>query len=516
MKVRTKLGVAIAVPIVLLGGMLVQQTRLARNSVAVLYELIVVWSRVHQVSIVQLGRVGHLEDAAAKFLVTRDRAYLDRLEDLSAAFEGEVQALERLPLAGPVREEIRSLRGTWESFAVLPARLEDSATAGSSADVKDLEARLTGTAAALRRQTGRVSQASLEAMGGRLAEARDMTRRAEQASVLAALMALVLSTIVGWIVVRSIARPIQRVAEGTLEIGLGRFDYRIDDLLNDEFARVATNFNRMAARLGEVDRMKRQFASNISHDLKTPLSVMQETTDLLLDSVAGPLTEKQRHLLCLHRDGSRRLAHMLSQLLELSRLDAQPTPVLRPAPMEELIVAAVRHADAAAALERPRVVWTEDAPAVILFCDPDRIRQLLDNLLENALKFSPPSQPVRIDAQVLTSRPRWVPPYRWAQLRTRPSATGVILLTVSDAGPGVPDEEKSLVFSRFHQTSGAGKGRARGNGVGLGLTICREIVLGHGGTIWVTDNPGGGSRFHVLLPGIQVGASVMLDTSGAA
>jgi len=515
MKVRTKLGVAIAVPIVLLGGMLAQQTRLARTSVAVLYELIAVWSRVHQVSIVQLGRVGHLEEAAAKFLVTHDRAYLDRLADLSGAFEGEVRALERLPLEGPVREEIRSLRGTWESFAALPAQLEDTATRRSGGDLRALEARLMRSAGALRRQTGRVSQASVEAMTGRLAEAREMTRRAEQASLFAALAALVLSTLVGWIVVRSIARPIQRVAEGTLEIGRGRFDYRIDDLLNDEFARVATEFNRMAARLGELDRMKRQFASNISHDLKTPLTVMQETTDLLLDNVAGPLTDKQRHLLCLHRDGSRRLAHMLSQLLELSRLDAQPTPMLRLTSMEELIGAAARHADAAGALERPRVLWGPGVPAAVLLCDPDRIRQLLDNLLENALKFSPASGSVRIDAQALTSRPRWVPPYRWAQVRSPPPSVGVILLTVADSGPGVPDEEKSLVFSRFHQSRSA-NGRGRVNGVGLGLTICWEIVLGHGGTIWVTDNPGGGSRFHVLLPGVQPGAPVSVSTSGAA
>jgi signal transduction histidine kinase len=273
----------------------------------------------------------------------------------------------------------------------------------------------------------------------------------------------------------------------------------------------------MAERLGEVDRLKRDFVSTISHDLKTPLASMQETTDLLLDEIAGPLTDKQAHLLRLHRENGQRLGRMLGQLLDLSRLDARPALAIRPVPVASLVHPAVALANAGRPRSAHRVTARLPAETLLVTCDPDRCRQVLDNLLDNALKFSGPEATVQVEAQLLTGKPRWITADHWRAVHHDGAGAGTLLLAVGDEGPGVPDSEKSGIFSRFHQGQPGRDTRRRG--VGLGLAICREIIRSHGGTIWVDDAAGGGSVFRLLLPGawaapegVEVPAAVAVAT----
>src|SRR5205814_10183710 len=113
----------------------------------------------------------------------------------------------------------------------------------------------------------------------------------------AAIGALILGLLLSAQIIRSIVGPLGRLTEGTREVSAGRFAYRLDATGGDELAQVARDFNSMTERLDELDRMKRDFAAKVSHDLKTPLSSMQETIGVVLDEVAGPLSPKQRQLL---------------------------------------------------------------------------------------------------------------------------------------------------------------------------------------------------------------------------
>jgi signal transduction histidine kinase len=237
----------------------------------------------------------------------------------------------------------------------------------------------------------------------------------------------------------------------------------------------------MVRRIEELDRMKREFVSNVSHDLKTPLSSMQETTEVLLDELPGPLSRQQRSLLLLNRESARRLSSMIAKLLDLSRLESRMTRNFEALDVTRLVRTVVARANAT----RTRPVATIDAPqhALTLRADVDGISQLLDNLLENAIKFSPSGGVVRV---------------------TIAEVDGALHLTVADDGPGIPDAEKKRVFERFHQTDTGRSAQSRG--VGLGLSICRHIVSAHSGRIWVADNSPRGSVFHVLLPGLIVAA----------
>ena len=326
------------------------------------------------------------------------------------------------------------------------------------------------------------------AMEGSLAAAEASARRAERVATAIALAAFFASVLLSVALIRAILRPLDRLADGTRQLASGQLGHRLQQPAPEEFARVAGDFNAMAARLEELDRLKKDFVSTVSHDLKTPLSSMQETVEVLLEELPGPLTQRQRKLLELNRESARRLAHMLAKLLDLSRLEAETTPA-----RDVIDLASV----AREAVDRFGVTRPGRGPSIALIAPPmplwvranrSGIAQVLDNLLENAIKFSPPGGTIRVAVADLP-------------------ANGTVLVSVADEGPGVPDSEKDRVFERFHQTAG---GRAIGNrGVGLGLSICRHIVDAHGGMIWVADHEPRGAVFCVLLPG----PSVVVDSA---
>ena len=279
----------------------------------------------------------------------------------------------------------------------------------------------------------------------------------------------------------------------------GRFDYRLEMSGTDEFAQVSTDFNSMTERLDELDRMKRDFVSKVSHDLKTPLSSMQETISALLDELPGPLTPKQRQLLELNRDGGKRLSAMLSKLLDLSRIEAGLEPDFQMVDVVQLVRHSVERMNAARRERGLQTSIAEPARRLLVRGDSAGLAQVFDNLLENAIKFSPSGAEVGVAIVDLPMGSERVHPERWAALQHRALGGDAVLLTVSDAGPGVPDEDKERIFARFYQSAAGRAIPARG--VGLGLTICHEVVMAHGGAIWVSDNEPRGSVFNVLLPG---------------
>ena len=339
--------------------------------------------------------------------------------------------------------------------------------------------------------TGALARA---AMRRTIAESQARATRATRIALIAAGGALVVGVALSIVLVGWIMGPLSRLAQGTRWVSAGRFDYKLDTSSGDEFALLAADFNAMTERLGELDRMKKDFVARVSHDLKTPLSSMRETNNALLDHMAGPLTTKQRRLLELNAESGKRLAMMLGKLLDLSRLEGGQRPTLGMVDVNEIAKRAVSAASAGAAHRGVRLSIADTEPSVVLG-DESGISQVVDNLVENAIKFTPANGHV--------------------QVAVAPSE-GEVAVTVADDGPGIPAAERDRVFDRFYQTDG-GRG-VRERGVGLGLTICREIVSAHGGRIWVDENKPRGSVFHVVFRrGVAVVAgAVVLTAAGCA
>jgi two-component system sensor histidine kinase GlrK len=259
----------------------------------------------------------------------------------------------------------------------------------------------------------------------------------------------------------------------------------------------------MTRKLGDLDRIKRSFVSKVSHDLKTPLASMRETVQAMLDGVPGPITGRQRRLLELTNESAVRLSSMIAKILDLSALEAGALVLeVRRHEVRSLIDPAVHALELGDPDRRPPIEVELSPFPLWIECDRDRTVQVLVNLLENAVKFSPEGAPVRVSARLVAADEPSVPKACWQRVRQPQGGSGAALIEVSDAGPGISEVAKRRIFEDYFQASVSHEPRSRG--VGLGLAICREIVDLHGGAIWVCDNPGGGSTFAVLLPAATV------------
>lgn len=231
------------------------------------------------------------------------------------------------------------------------------------------------------------------------------------------------------------------------------------------------------ARLRELDQLKSDLLGNVSHELRTPLASIKGYVDNLLDGVTGPLPDRQRRYLVRVRENAERLTRMVSDLLDLTRIEAGKIELL---PVALDVAEAVSEAAESLrpqARAREITLSLELGPCPPIWGDPDKIHQVLTNLVSNAVKFSPSGGRVRVS--------------------TLPGPGAMVRIAVADTGAGIPAEERERVFDKFYQV-----GRVDGerpSGSGLGLTIARHLVELHGGRIWVED-AAGGSSFAVLLP----------------
>jgi signal transduction histidine kinase len=299
---------------------------------------------------------------------------------------------------------------------------------------------------------------------------RDLLART---SLLFVPVAVLAAAIAGLVIVRLLVRRLRsleilaaRVAEGDLSV-------RIADTSRDEIGRLAEQLNRMTEKLAEArtrleenDRQRRQLFADITHELATPLTSIRGYTETMIDPQVSVSGEERARYLSGVLDEANRLDHMIRDLFELARLEAGATALVK----ERLDWAALCH-HTTLRFERRfaeaglRLEWSGAAGEAWINADGRRLEQVLENLLNNALRYVPAGGRV----EVALGR----------------SADGAFRLTVSDDGPGLPADEQSRVFERFYRGSGAtSQSVARdAGGSGLGLAIVREIVERHGGTV---------------------------------
>jgi signal transduction histidine kinase len=224
----------------------------------------------------------------------------------------------------------------------------------------------------------------------------------------------------------------------------------------------------------EAERLKSEFIAAVSHELKTPLASILGFSELLLDDNYSP-TELKEFLENIHHS-SLRLKDMVNNLLDNSRLEAGRFNISRqPVDLQVPLAQTARSFAGVAKLSQIHFIWEFD-PLPIIEADPERIGQVVGNLLSNAFKFCP----------------------RMGTIWLRARSHGGVLLEVEDTGPGIPLEEQGQLFSRYSRTQSAiSRGIA---GTGLGLYISRAIVEAHHGRIWVESQEDQGAKFSVWLP----------------
>jgi signal transduction histidine kinase len=308
--------------------------------------------------------------------------------------------------------------------------------------------------------------------------------RAEAAKRLSAFLLVVAGTIAAFIsiwLIRSISRPVSDLEHGMQRVADGDFNHRLTVAPDrrDEFGRLAQSYQEMSRQLAELDKLKAEFVSVASHELKTPINVVLGYLQLLDEGVYGELNPKQRETIATLEAQTKSLGRLVKQLLDVSRFEAgggklEPREIELSHFLSEL-------ESTFYVLARQRevtflVTHGANLPSVVLW-DPDRMNEVLGNLISNAFKFTDRGGTVEVSAQ---------------------TQDGKVCLRVRDTGAGIPPEQLPHVFRKFYQADN--QGMAAHAGTGLGLAIAKEIVEAHSGTITVDSSPGVGTTFEIMLP----------------
>ncbi len=299
--------------------------------------------------------------------------------------------------------------------------------------------------------------------------------RITQALWLAALGGVLIALILGMVVARTLTRPVRELTAATRQLAKGNLERPVAVRSQDELGKLTTAFNQMSADLAHSNQLRRQMTADIAHDLRNPLTVMSGYVEALRDGVLPPTRERFE---VMHGE-MQHLTRLVDDLRTLSLADAgelsmQPRPTPPLALLEELAGAYQYRAR-----QRNIALTAEAAPDLPLVnVDPERMEQVLGNLVSNALRYTPDGGQIALAAR---------------------RVAGGVELSVRDNGAGMPSEVASHVFERFYQGDESRQGQAGESG--LGLATAKSIAELHGGTIAAhSDGVGKGSVFAVTVP----------------
>lgn len=288
-----------------------------------------------------------------------------------------------------------------------------------------------------------------------------------------ALASVVLSALAAILLAAHFRKPILRLADGARELADGRYDTRLEEQRSDELGELAHSFNQLAAKLGQAESSRRQWVADTSHELRTPLSVLRAQLEAVQDGVrpasAETVASMLRQVLSLNA--------LIDQLYALARADVGELDYQRqhvdPWSLAREQACAFEEKITAAGLS----LQLHDSAGGTVLADPERLRQVFANLLENCIRYCPAGSRIALGAR---TGGEWID------------------ISVDDSGPGVEDGELARLGERFYRAEGS-RSRAHG-GAGLGLALRRRIAEAHGGSLTAARSELGGLRITVRLP----------------
>jgi len=414
--------------------------------------------------VIRLGQVAAVSaDAPA-----RQAEYFEEARKRRDELDYELRLLVRREPAGPERVH-RHLGQALDTLYASLLETGDEAETGKQLAIEAARARLDELKDYY---AGRVQN--------RIDEVVSIGSFAARFTLYALLAGLIVSLVVWVAILLSLGRPLKDLVAGTERVARGRFDEPIPVRGKDELGTLSDAFNRMAESLSELDRMKAEFVATASHELKTPLTCIRGFASLLRSGSRGPLTEQQRATLGQIEEQVDQVSSFVSQLLDLSRLRAGRVQMkMRSLPAEAFFSSVARGFEGVAERRgiRFHVGLSRELPPRIE-ADPDRLREVVYNLLGNAFKFTESGGEVTFSAE---------------------PDEGCVRVTVSDTGPGIPQEDLPFIFEKYFRGPDSNGAREH-EGAGLGLAISRGIVEKHGGRIWVENRPERGTSFIFRIP----------------
>lgn len=310
--------------------------------------------------------------------------------------------------------------------------------------------------------------------------------RTNQALTYAAVGAALLALIVGFLLARTLTRPLRALTEATEKMAGGELNQQVAVNSKDEIGELAESFNRMSREVARANQLRKQMTADIAHDLRTPLTVIAGYVESMRDGDLAPTTERLDSIYA----EIERLQHLVSDLRLLAVTDAGELRLnLAPVNVASLLERVAASFQLSAEQKDISLTVTADSNLPDLIADESRIDRVLSNLVSNAIRHTPEGGRVSI----LATRKSGIAP--------NPSLKGKgesILISVEDTGEGIPASDLPHIFDRFYR---ADKSRTETDGAssGLGLAIAKALVEAHGGRIWVESEEGRGTRIEIEL-----------------
>ena len=460
------------------------------------------------IQVTKIARDLQVRDAGAAETVGRLRTSLeelsgseDKLVALVNTFPGTAEAhrvnadaatahadslmsvLQRRPSpSARYTQAVRNVAAQWAALKRV-VREEQQSLPFPSGEVQD-QFRRQHTIPAFSRMSAAVRplQTALDAEASdRVRRAADIAGNARNTTLVALALALGLTILVGLLMTRALVRPIDTLRKGMAHVAEGDFEpnVRVPMDRQDEIGDLSRSFATMTEQLAELDRLKAEFVSVASHEIKTPLSVIRGYVSLLADGIYGEVNDQQKKTLESVSDQVDRLTRLVHRLLDISRFEAGGGRLeLRRINLRDFLdeLTGGFHVLAFQNGIEFTVNVAGDTP-VNVEGDADRLNEVLGNILSNAFKFTAREGKIRLEA--------------------RRAGAGVEV-EVTDTGVGIPSDKLPRIFEKFYQVENEAQPRSAGSG--LGLAIAREIVEAHGGTITAASQEGKGAVFRVVLP----------------
>ena len=290
---------------------------------------------------------------------------------------------------------------------------------------------------------------------------------------------VVIGLLISFFNTRSINRSILLLQDKTKEIANGKFDKVTDITSPPEIKDLGDHFNSMCERLEELDDMKEDFISHISHELRTPLTAIKEASSMVLEETYASTNEKQNELFTIIKEECDRLINSVSRILDLSRMEANMMDYnFHECNLITVVQKSILRLAPIAQKKKINLELKPSSEIPLVKIDTARIEQVLENLLGNALKYTPDKGLVTININYMVSRK-------------------LVQVSVMDTGFGIAKNNLEKIFDKFKRIN---DGKDTILGTGLGLSIAKYIIDVHGGDIWVQSEPGKGSVFYFALP----------------
>lgn len=426
------------------------------------------------VSVARLSRqlveqAGTLERLARQYMILEENSVLDNYVKMRQAFQETRKKLDNRLLVSEKEVLDQVLVQEALLFESLQNFKNNKETAGKIADnYRDFVAQTQ----VVQNTADLLAQESVDKL-------QEMTSESQSKRLFFLWASLFIALLLAVLVVSLIARPLKKIYQAIHQLGSADFSKEIEVPGPVDLRYLGQRLEWLRSRLQTLETQQTRFLRNMSHELKTPLTAIREGSELLRDGIGGELKPEQREIIHIVRENTLSLQRMIEDLLDYHQSRVMEPDKLLPVDLAETVLHVIR--------EHKLVAWKRlisfetTLPSMLVTGDAKKISTIVDNLISNAVKYSP-----RLGKIQITLR----------------SERGYARLDVIDEGQGIPEDERDKIFDTFYQGAPPEEGRQHVRGSGLGLAITREYVHAHGGKITATDRKDGkrGTRFVVWLP----------------